>query len=80
MIARNVEPPRKAPAFGAVMPLLLLLAFSGCAPDRAGREGTVDLSTALQEQQDGDYFLSTLIARPFSKNGVISDNVNIDFH
>ncbi len=35
--------------------------------------------TTLKENQDADYFLTSLLALPFSKNKAISENVKVDF-
>ncbi|HMW04383.1 MAG TPA: AAA family ATPase [Leptospiraceae bacterium] len=34
---------------------------------------------ALKEQQDGDYFLNTLLIEPLAKNNAVSENIEIDF-
>ncbi|GBF49241.1 stage II sporulation protein E [Leptospira ryugenii] len=42
-------------------------------------ENTLQEVRALKDQQDGDYFLTSLLLQPFSANHVHSDKVQIDF-
>ncbi|MDZ4727167.1 MAG: SpoIIE family protein phosphatase [Leptospira sp.] len=42
-------------------------------------ENTLQEVQALKDQQDGDYFLTSLLLQPFSTNHATHDNVQIDF-
>jgi HAMP domain-containing protein len=42
-------------------------------------ENTLQEVQALKEQQDGDYFLTSLLLQPFSTNHTMHDRVQIDF-